>query len=181
MPLTCILCAPVPAPAPSTCSCVPASPPLLCCALLPWSIPVLPSHSTALPYTPALYTSSYAPLHPASTPATAYAPQYLSSCFDPPPVPLHLQELIPEFFLPGGDWLVNSLRLPLGVRQNGVAVGDVELPPWAQGGCLECSTVGHSIALHSQRMTEKGCLKCSTVRHSIALHSQRMTEKGCLK
>ena len=41
------------------------------------------------------------------------------------------QELIPEFFLPGGDWLVNTLRLPLGVRQSGAAVDDVELPPWA--------------------------------------------------
>jgi len=46
---------------------------------------------------------------------------------------LHPQELIPEFFLPGGDWLVNGLRLPLGVRQSGAAVDDVELPPWAHG------------------------------------------------
>jgi len=41
------------------------------------------------------------------------------------------QELIPEFFLPGGDWLVNTLRLPLGVRQSGAAVDDVKIPPWA--------------------------------------------------
>jgi hypothetical protein len=47
---------------------------------------------------------------------------------------VHTQELIPEFFLPGGKWLVNAQRLPLGVRQNGQAVGDVLLPPWAQGG-----------------------------------------------
>jgi len=44
-----------------------------------------------------------------------------------------VKELIPEFFLPGGDWLVNAQRLPLGVRQSGAAVDDVELPPWADG------------------------------------------------
>jgi factor associated with neutral sphingomyelinase activation len=41
------------------------------------------------------------------------------------------QELIPEFFLPQGDFLLNQQGLPLGVRQSGAAVDDVELPPWA--------------------------------------------------
>ncbi len=44
-----------------------------------------------------------------------------------------VQELIPEFYLPGGSWLLNLQRLPLGVRQNGQPVADVELPPWAKG------------------------------------------------
>ncbi len=44
------------------------------------------------------------------------------------------QELIPEFFLPGGNWLVNALRLPLGLRQSGQPVEDVELPPWSGHG-----------------------------------------------
>lgn len=33
----------------------------------------------------------------------------------------------------GGSFLVNGAHLPLGVRQNGRPVGDVALPPWAQG------------------------------------------------
>ncbi len=32
---------------------------------------------------------------------------------------------------PGSDFLTNRARLALGIRQNGRAVGDVELPPWA--------------------------------------------------
>ncbi|EFJ53179.1 hypothetical protein VOLCADRAFT_46335, partial [Volvox carteri f. nagariensis] len=44
-----------------------------------------------------------------------------------------VKELIPEFFMPGWDFLVNHRRLPLGVRQNGRSVDDVELPPWATG------------------------------------------------
>jgi hypothetical protein len=39
---------------------------------------------------------------------------------------------VPEFFyLP--DFLVNVNGLPLGTRQDGRVVGDVELPPWARG------------------------------------------------
>ena len=42
-----------------------------------------------------------------------------------------VKELVPEmFYLP--DVLLNRQRLPLGVRQDGVAVDDVELPPWAK-------------------------------------------------
>lgn len=41
-----------------------------------------------------------------------------------------VKELIPEFFfLP--EMLVNSNRYRLGVQEDGILVGDVELPPWA--------------------------------------------------
>jgi hypothetical protein len=40
------------------------------------------------------------------------------------------QELIPEFFfLP--EMFVNANRYRLGQHEDGTAVGDVELPPWA--------------------------------------------------
>jgi hypothetical protein len=42
-----------------------------------------------------------------------------------------VKELIPEFYSGAGDFLVNSQKLDLGVRQDGKRVGDVELPPWA--------------------------------------------------
>ncbi|GMH42025.1 hypothetical protein BSKO_09944 [Bryopsis sp. KO-2023] len=42
-----------------------------------------------------------------------------------------VKELIPEFFLPNGDFLINKFSLALGKRQSGKPVGDVELPPWA--------------------------------------------------
>ncbi|GLI70367.1 hypothetical protein VaNZ11_015146 [Volvox africanus] len=42
-----------------------------------------------------------------------------------------VKELIPEFFMSRWDFLVNHRRLPLGVRQSGRPVDDVELPPWA--------------------------------------------------
>ncbi|KAL3186635.1 hypothetical protein MRX96_027445 [Rhipicephalus microplus] len=44
------------------------------------------------------------------------------------------KELIPEFYdlTCSGDFLVNSLNLDFGKRQNGSPVGDVELPPWAE-------------------------------------------------
>lgn len=43
-----------------------------------------------------------------------------------------IKELIPEFFCGSGDFLVNTDDLPLGVRQRGGRLGDVELPPWAK-------------------------------------------------
>ncbi|KAL4538454.1 hypothetical protein Ndes2437A_g01474 [Nannochloris sp. 'desiccata'] len=44
-----------------------------------------------------------------------------------------VKELIPEFYMPEQpNFLLNSKRLALGVRQNGRLVGDVELPPWAK-------------------------------------------------
>jgi hypothetical protein len=43
-----------------------------------------------------------------------------------------LKELIPEFFyLP--EFLINSNRFDLGVKQSGVQLDDVVLPPWAKG------------------------------------------------
>ncbi|KAL3135309.1 hypothetical protein ABBQ32_007505 [Trebouxia sp. C0010 RCD-2024] len=45
--------------------------------------------------------------------------------------PADVKELIPEFFLSNGSFLVNSERLPLGLRQTGKSVDAVELPPWA--------------------------------------------------
>ncbi|XP_059163899.1 WD repeat and FYVE domain-containing protein 3-like isoform X2 [Physella acuta] len=43
-----------------------------------------------------------------------------------------VKELIPEFFyLP--DFLLNKNNFDLGVKQNGVSLGDVLLPPWAKG------------------------------------------------
>eukprot|EP00955_Chlamydomonas_euryale_P034403 349781-Chlamydomonas_euryale.AAC.3 len=45
-----------------------------------------------------------------------------------------VKELIPEFYMPGGEFLRNCQGLPLGVRQCGKPVHDVELPPWAGDG-----------------------------------------------
>jgi factor associated with neutral sphingomyelinase activation len=44
--------------------------------------------------------------------------------------PADLKELIPEFFAPPSDFLVKREGLNLGVRQNGVFVGNVMLPTW---------------------------------------------------
>lgn len=66
-----------------------------------------------------------------------------------------VKELIPEFYLPGGAFLLNSQRLRLGVRQTMERVDDVELPPWASSAAdftakcreaLECDYV--SARLH---------------------------------
>ena len=45
--------------------------------------------------------------------------------------PTNVKELIPEFFLQNTDFLVNHLKLDLGVRANGKRVEDVKLPSWA--------------------------------------------------
>ena len=46
--------------------------------------------------------------------------------------PADVKELIPEFYVPRShEFLSNKAFLPLGVRQNGKNVHDVELPPWA--------------------------------------------------
>jgi hypothetical protein len=42
-----------------------------------------------------------------------------------------VKELLPEFYMPGGSFLVNSQGLDLGMLQSGVMLGDVVLPPWA--------------------------------------------------
>ncbi|EFC42183.1 BEACH domain-containing protein [Naegleria gruberi] len=43
-----------------------------------------------------------------------------------------LKELIPEFYQSTGSFLINSLNLDLGVRNNGQRVNNVILPPWAK-------------------------------------------------
>lgn len=45
------------------------------------------------------------------------------------------KELIPEFYDTnnGGDFLVNSYGIDFGYRHNGTKIGDVQLPPWAEG------------------------------------------------
>ncbi|CAI5506687.1 unnamed protein product [Closterium sp. Naga37s-1] len=45
--------------------------------------------------------------------------------------PSDLKELIPEFYSLSTSFLLNSQGLDLGVKQDGVPVGDVVLPPWA--------------------------------------------------
>lgn len=48
--------------------------------------------------------------------------------------PADLKELIPEFYMPGAETFLSNIDgLALGSRQDGRAVGDVELPPWALG------------------------------------------------
>ncbi|CAK9813216.1 Protein FAN [Anthophora quadrimaculata] len=45
------------------------------------------------------------------------------------------KELIPEFYdiSSGGDFLVNSYGIDFGYRHDGTKIGDVQLPPWANG------------------------------------------------
>ncbi|XP_047459291.1 WD repeat- and FYVE domain-containing protein 4 isoform X2 [Mugil cephalus] len=59
-----------------------------------------------------------------------------------------VRELIPEFFyLP--DFLLNSNHIQLGRMEDGTALGDVELPPWAKGDPQEFIRV-HREALESE-------------------------------
>jgi factor associated with neutral sphingomyelinase activation len=46
--------------------------------------------------------------------------------------PSDVKELIPEFYSGDGSFLRNASDLPLGTTQDGVALGDVALPPWAK-------------------------------------------------
>ncbi|XP_076234034.1 protein FAN isoform X2 [Calliopsis andreniformis] len=45
------------------------------------------------------------------------------------------KELVPEFYdtNAGGDFLVNSYGIDFGYRHDGTKIGDVQLPPWANG------------------------------------------------
>lgn len=45
------------------------------------------------------------------------------------------KELIPEFYdiNSGGDFLINSYGIDFGYRYDGTKIGDVQLPPWANG------------------------------------------------
>lgn len=58
-----------------------------------------------------------------------------------------VKELIPEFFyMP--EFLVNSNLYHLGVKQDGVPLGDVTLPPWAKvatNACPICSRLPFGI------------------------------------
>ena len=47
--------------------------------------------------------------------------------------PADVKELIPEFYCLPAPFLVNGLFCPFGTRQSGCPVGDVGLPPWANG------------------------------------------------
>ncbi|KAH7416368.1 hypothetical protein KP509_14G088100 [Ceratopteris richardii] len=63
-----------------------------------------------------------------------------------------VKELIPEFFyLP--EMLENSFNLDLGFKQSGEKVGDVILPPWANGSAREF-VQKHREALESQYVSE---------------------------
>eukprot|EP00106_Octopus_bimaculoides_P017645 XP_014785087.1 PREDICTED: protein FAN-like [Octopus bimaculoides] len=66
------------------------------------------------------------------------------------------KELIPEFYDGDGEFLCNRQNINFGVRQNGRAVSDVELPPWANGpkdfiakmrSALECDWVSRHLHL----------------------------------
>ena len=53
-----------------------------------------------------------------------------------------VKELIPEFYcLP--EFLENSNDFDLGERQDGMSVGDVELPPWAKGKASIYGLIAH--------------------------------------
>ena len=59
-----------------------------------------------------------------------------------------VKELTPEFYyLP--DFLVNANHLPLGTRQDGRVVNNVELPPWSRG-CPREFIMMHRRALESE-------------------------------
>ncbi|KAJ1461997.1 BEACH domain-containing protein, partial [Pelagophyceae sp. CCMP2097] len=62
-----------------------------------------------------------------------------------------VKELTPEFFSTPA-FLVNRGRLPLGTSQDGRAVGDVELPPWAHGSA-ETFIQRHRAALESDHVS----------------------------
>jgi WD40 repeat protein len=62
-----------------------------------------------------------------------------------------VKELTPEFFyLP--EFLVNCNQFDLGIKQNGVGMDDVELPPWAKGDPHEFIRV-HRAALESDHVS----------------------------
>jgi hypothetical protein len=60
------------------------------------------------------------------------------------------KELIPEFYDTdsGGEFCVNKFGINFGYRHDGAKVGDVELPPWAQG--------SKSCMLHNEVLRETG-------------------------
>eukprot|EP01128_Nolandella_sp_AFSM9_P008885 TRINITY_DN5541_c0_g1_i1.p1 TRINITY_DN5541_c0_g1~~TRINITY_DN5541_c0_g1_i1.p1 ORF type:complete len:533 (-),score=86.27 TRINITY_DN5541_c0_g1_i1:23-1495(-) len=63
-----------------------------------------------------------------------------------------LKELIPEFFVGDGKFLVNSDGLKLGRKQDGTWLGDVVLPPWASN--AKDFIVKHREALESDYVSD---------------------------
>jgi len=59
----------------------------------------------------------------------------------------NVKELIPEFYMDNTDFLVNKLKLDLGLRANGKRVDDIKLPAWADG--AEDFLKKHRLALES--------------------------------
>lgn len=53
--------------------------------------------------------------------------EWESACTNPG----NVKELIPEFYMEYPDFLVNGLKLDLGMRANGKRVDNVKLPKWA--------------------------------------------------
>ena len=62
-----------------------------------------------------------------------------------------VKELIPEFYYTS-EFLANTNTLELGQRQDGVAIGDVALPPWANGSRYEFTRVMRE-ALESEHVS----------------------------
>ncbi|KAJ1474636.1 BEACH domain-containing protein, partial [Baffinella frigidus] len=62
-----------------------------------------------------------------------------------------VKELTPEFYY-STEFLSNPGNLPLGTRQDGERVGDVQLPPWARGSPAEFIRQ-HRAALESPHVT----------------------------
>lgn len=57
-----------------------------------------------------------------------------------------MQELIPEFFyLP--EFLLNGNNFDFGIKQNGVALHDVVLPPWAKGDAMEFIRIHREVSV----------------------------------
>lgn len=70
-----------------------------------------------------------------------------------------VRELIPEFFyLP--DFLINSNHFEMGIKQNGVEVNNVVLPPWAKSDPREFIRVHREVSIY--KLT---CLCLSTYIH----------------
>ncbi|XP_028982965.1 WD repeat- and FYVE domain-containing protein 4 isoform X2 [Betta splendens] len=99
-----------------------------------------------------------------------------------------VRELIPEFFyLP--DFLLNSNNIQLGCMENGTALGDVELPPWAKGDPQEFIRM-HREALESDYVSSNlhlwidlifGCRQqgAAAVESVNTFHPYFYAQKGC--
>jgi factor associated with neutral sphingomyelinase activation len=68
--------------------------------------------------------------------------------------PTNVKELIPEFYMENTNFLVNDMKLDLGLRTNNKRVDDVKLPTWASSAedflkknrqALECPHVSNNL------------------------------------